>query len=155
MADALGQKGAVEVSLEQVGEWNPDVMFLNAGNMDLMKKDYEDNKEFFGKLTAFQNGALYTQPSFNYNGTNVEMGICDAYFCGATLYPESFADVDLAKKYDEVFSQAPFCLCTLRAISVRTEGTFGRLRYLLGGDLTRSEERRVGKECRSRWSPYH
>ena len=23
------------------------------------------------------------------------------------------------------------------------------------GDLQRSEERRVGKECRSRWSPYH
>ena len=23
------------------------------------------------------------------------------------------------------------------------------------GDLRRSEERRVGKECRSRWSPYH
>ena len=22
-------------------------------------------------------------------------------------------------------------------------------------NLTRSEERRVGKECRSRWSPYH
>ena len=29
--------------------------------------------------------------------------------------------------------------------------------YDLGdtGLLTRSEERRVGKECRSRWSPYH
>ncbi len=25
----------------------------------------------------------------------------------------------------------------------------------LGGMLSRSEERRVGKECRSRWSPYH
>ena len=25
----------------------------------------------------------------------------------------------------------------------------------LGEDTTRSEERRVGKECRSRWSPYH
>ena len=24
-----------------------------------------------------------------------------------------------------------------------------------GAYLTRSEERRVGKECRSRWSPYH
>ena len=23
------------------------------------------------------------------------------------------------------------------------------------GDIDRSEERRVGKECRSRWSPYH
>ncbi len=31
-------------------------------------------------------------------------------------------------------SQAPFCLYTLRAISVRAEGTFGRLRYFLGGD---------------------
>ena len=26
---------------------------------------------------------------------------------------------------------------------------------LKGLKLTRSEERRVGKECRSRWSPYH
>src|SRR5258708_26808990 len=24
-----------------------------------------------------------------------------------------------------------------------------------GGEAGRSEERRVGKECRSRWSPYH
>ena len=23
------------------------------------------------------------------------------------------------------------------------------------GEIGRSEERRVGKECRSRWSPYH
>ena len=26
---------------------------------------------------------------------------------------------------------------------------------LVVAQLTRSEERRVGKECRSRWSPYH
>src|SRR5260221_6291754 len=26
---------------------------------------------------------------------------------------------------------------------------------LIGAATTRSEERRVGKECRSRWSPYH
>ena len=26
---------------------------------------------------------------------------------------------------------------------------------LAGSVVTRSEERRVGKECRSRWSPYH
>ena len=31
-------------------------------------------------------------------------------------------------------SQAPFCLYTLRAISVRAEGTFGRLRCSFGGD---------------------
>src|SRR3712207_8537694 len=30
------------------------------------------------------------------------------------------------------------------------------VRYATGGrGIQRSEERRVGKECRSRWSPYH
>src|SRR2546422_10376535 len=33
-----------------------------------------------------------------------------------------------------------------RELQVGTQGQFGGLR---------SEERRVGKECRSRWSPYH
>src|SRR3954468_25951 len=31
-------------------------------------------------------------------------------------------------------SQAPLCLYTLRTISNRAEGTFARLRYILGGD---------------------
>ena len=31
-------------------------------------------------------------------------------------------------------SQAPLCLCTLRLVSIQPEGTFGRLRYFLGGD---------------------
>ena len=30
-----------------------------------------------------------------------------------------------------------------------------RLRSGFAKQVTRSEERRVGKECRSRWSPYH
>ena len=32
---------------------------------------------------------------------------------------------------------------------------FKRDKLALAGGVTRSEERRVGKECRSRWSPYH
>ena len=38
-----------------------------------------------------------------------------------------------------------------------TEDLGGAKIYLKREDLnhTRSEERRVGKECRSRWSPYH
>ena len=33
--------------------------------------------------------------------------------------------------------------------------TFAVLIFLIIYILVRSEERRVGKECRSRWSPYH
>ena len=31
----------------------------------------------------------------------------------------------------------------------------GRFCVVAGKGVLRSEERRVGKECRSRWSPYH
>src|SRR2546426_4663108 len=43
-------------------------------------------------------------------------------------------------------------------VGVQREAPFRRLDVADGWvivDLTRSEERRVGKECRSRWSPYH
>ena len=33
------------------------------------------------------------------------------------------------------------------------KGAIGEVDYV--DDMCRSEERRVGKECRSRWSPYH
>ena len=36
-----------------------------------------------------------------------------------------------------------------------SEEIFAELRRENVDSLTRSEERRVGKECRSRWSPYH
>src|SRR2546421_6068121 len=32
---------------------------------------------------------------------------------------------------------------------------FDHIYGICGASLSRSEERRVGKECRSRWSPYH
>src|SRR5439155_13449297 len=35
------------------------------------------------------------------------------------------------------------------------KGAFGCQTTSNGGNLRRSEERRVGKECRSRWLPYH
>jgi len=41
-----------------------------------------------------------------------------------------------------------------RRLNVRALGTPQSSRSLRRG-LERSEERRVGKECRSRWSPYH
>ena len=62
-------------------------------------------------------------------------------------------------------------VATLTGVSVRTLHYYDELGlltpsevtaagYRLYGDdklerLQRSEERRVGKECRSRWSPYH
>src|SRR2546430_11775677 len=43
-------------------------------------------------------------------------------------------------------------------VALESDATFGGIRSNAGhdqGKKNRSEERRVGKECRSRWSPYH
>ena len=46
-------------------------------------------------------------------------------------------------------------LCRFRLLSVDKTDPFAVGRIEVLEDSARSEERRVGKECRSRWSPYH
>ena len=62
-------------------------------------------------------------------------------------------DVDTALESAEVLSQKDFLekLPEAPFIFRATCGGFDDIPLT----LTRSEERRVGKECRSRWSPYH
>ena len=44
---------------------------------------------------------------------------------------------------------------SLQKLILRIQGTPLEKRIKTFVTLCRSEERRVGKECRSRWSPYH
>ena len=48
-------------------------------------------------------------------------------------------------------------LAVLQGTASQVQSVDGRTWFflVLSGLATRSEERRVGKECRSRWSPYH
>ena len=49
-------------------------------------------------------------------------------------------------------------LCPPVAVADKMIGRSGHIqgaRIVISPDTKRSEERRVGKECRSRWSPYH
>ena len=50
-------------------------------------------------------------------------------------------------------------LFSISASDTGSKLLFAGVRFFLAGTmivaLLRSEERRVGKECRSRWSPYH
>lgn len=104
VADASEITGSFDTDIEQIVAWNPDIMFVNGVSMDLMRKDYQAAPEAFDSIAAFKNGRVYSQPPFNMNGTNIELGICNAFFNGATIYPDAFSDVDLPTKYDEIFT---------------------------------------------------
>src|SRR2546426_8688811 len=72
--------------------------------------------------------------------------------------PISGADLEQSRRRAEIVPGRPL---TRRCRVRRDEGQFRRQNighHHVGGwsiAVVRSEERRVGKECRSRWSPYH
>ena len=97
----IGNDG-FEVDLEQIIACDPDIVFLDPGNMDLVNDEYATNPGFFDSLRAIQEGQVYTMPSTNYMGPNITYLIINAYFAGTILYPEQFADVSLEEKAGEV-----------------------------------------------------
>src|SRR2546422_3594318 len=59
---------------------------------------------------------------------------------------------DLQFRYEDLRFWEDDALCFNQAVSLNRDRP---ARAVLGNNRKRSEERRVGKECRSRWSPYH
>ncbi|MDR2479147.1 MAG: iron ABC transporter substrate-binding protein [Treponema sp.] len=104
VADETGQPGGFLIDLEKVTVWNPDIIFLNPTNMNLVNEDYAKNPAFYDSLRAVKEGNVFTQPSFNYNWTNMEIAIADAYYAGKVIYPKQFEDIDPEKKADEIFT---------------------------------------------------
>ena len=97
----IGNDG-FEVNLEQIIAWDPDIVFLDPGNMDLVNDEYANNPGFFDSLRAIQEGQVYTMPSTNAAGPNVTYLLLNAYYAGTILYPEQFADINLEEKAGEI-----------------------------------------------------
>lgn len=100
----VGQNG-FEVDLEQIALWNPDIIFLDPANMDLVNEEYQNNKAFFNSLKAVQNGDVYTMPSTNSAGPNITYLLINAYFTGTILYPEQFKDINIEEKAGEIMEE--------------------------------------------------
>jgi iron complex transport system substrate-binding protein len=104
VVDETGQKGTMLIDLEKVTLWDPDLIFLNPSNMNLVNDDYAKNPAFYNNLKAVKNGDIYSQISYNYNWSNLEIAIADAYYAGKIIFPNAFADIDPIAKADEIFT---------------------------------------------------
>ena len=105
VADEIGEEGSFEVDLEKVSVWDPDFIFLDPGNMNLVNEEYNTNPNYFKSLTAVQNGKVYTMPSFNNYSTNITYCLMDSYFAGTVLYPEEFSDIRMEEKCNEILGK--------------------------------------------------
>ena len=102
VADQAGQDGYYDADPEKIVAWDPDYIFLDPGNMNLVNDEYAANPGYYDALRAVQEGKVYSCISFNNYSTNVGYAIADAYYAGTVLFPEAFADVDIAAKTDEI-----------------------------------------------------
>ena len=75
------------------------------------------------------------------NSLFIDIGSCQRQKDGE----DCFGDTIYSKKIPE----------ERRVISILSDGLGSGVKANILSSMTRSEERRVGKECRSRWSPYH
>src|SRR5258708_17827177 len=68
-------------------------------------------------------------------------------------YPDTHIDLMLNDRYVDLIDEGVDV--AIRVGALADSGMVARTVGSLRGLVVRSEERRVGKECRSRWSPYH
>ena len=67
VVDETGQTGGIIIDLEKVVAWDPDIIFLNPANMNLVNDHYKTNRSFYESLTAVREGRVFSQISYNYN----------------------------------------------------------------------------------------
>lgn len=104
VADEVPNVNYFETDFEQVLVWDPDVIFLDPGNMNLVNDEYASNPNYFQSVRAIQEGNVYTMPSFNNAGTNITYCLMDGYWVGMVLYPDAFADVTMDEIADKVLT---------------------------------------------------
>lgn len=101
--DLAGYQGYQKsLDTETIVTLAPDVMFLDAGGLAILADEYRKNSTVFDSMKAFRNGEVYLTMPYNAYYTNLEIAYANAYFIGKTLYPEAFADVDIAEKAGEI-----------------------------------------------------
>ena len=103
IADATGKSGAFDMDIEQVLKVDPDYIFVDTSNLDLVKQQYAENPAFYNSLTAVKENRVFSQISFRFCATNVELALADMYYMATVIYPEAFADVDPVAKANEIF----------------------------------------------------
>jgi iron complex transport system substrate-binding protein len=103
LAKTISPKGHLFIDKEKLLAWNPDIIFIDGGGLNLVKQDYQKKPEFYDGLNAFRAKKVYVVYPFNYYVTNVSTAIADSYAVGKILYPDRFADIDPKTKSDDIY----------------------------------------------------
>lgn len=100
VASELGEENAF-IDKEALLLWDPDYIFLEATGFEQAMEDL--NAPEFSTLTAVQNGNIYRILPKIWTNTNHETVLVNAYYIGSVIFPDQFADYEIAEKADQIF----------------------------------------------------
>ena len=102
IADAGHAAGCFDIDLEAVSAAQPEYIFIESGNIGLVKEDVTANPDYFANLNAVKNNNVYSLVSYRFYATNVDLAIANCYQVGCSVYPEQFSGIDPTQKLDEI-----------------------------------------------------
>lgn len=92
----------VTVSREQLLDWDPEIVFVDQGNSDLVREDVQENPEY-EELSAIQEGNVHgilPHAQYALNHGNI---LANTYYMGQVMYPYPFGGFEVEARADEVF----------------------------------------------------
>lgn len=105
IADAISPpdnliKGRFSMAAENLLKADPEVMFICASGESLVREDLRHPA--FAALSAVRNQRLYRIIP-HYYAASPDTVLAETYYMGTLLYPEAFADVDIAATADRFY----------------------------------------------------
>ncbi len=91
------------VDREELLRLQPEIIFLDAAGMQIIKTNYAKRPDYFQALKAFQQDRVYTLYPYNWYSTNLGTALADAFCVGRVVFPKGFTDIDPARKADEIY----------------------------------------------------
>ena len=79
-----------------------DIMIIDAAAVKNIKPLYAEDSAMFDTCKAWNDGEVYLQMAYNAYYTNYEIMLINTWFVAKTVYPELFADIDIAEKASEI-----------------------------------------------------
>ena len=103
VADRSDINSCYDTNIEQIVTWNPKYVFLDCTNANKITTDWQNNSSILTKISAFSDNNVYYVAPFNSNGTNIEYGLCEAFYTAHILNPQKIDKSNLQTKFREIF----------------------------------------------------
>lgn len=81
-----------------------DIIVMDAAAVKNIKPLYQEDPTMFDSCKAWQTGEVYLEMAYNAYYTNYEIALINTWFIAKSVYPDLFADVDIAAKTNEITS---------------------------------------------------